>query len=192
MDFPEDNPNETMSDVEWFGSSGKSIDLSPWMTPSSFVCETAAAAGAIAHLAQACVQGVSLAGRVVMYSDNAGMIMIQGLQGLPTRKHNAWRKTVGVGWWSLIKRGLLELTRRGGTWGAVWVRSHAERRRKPGEVWAAVEWGNGLADQAADRSEGHLVTGLVPNPIPQLSGGWPSPDGHRRSSLIPLAGTCAV
>ena len=57
-DFPEDEPNETMSAVEWLGSSGKSIDLSPWMTPSSFICETAAAAGAIAHLAQACMQGV--------------------------------------------------------------------------------------------------------------------------------------
>ncbi len=57
-DFPEDEPNETVSAVEWLGSSGKSIDLSPWMTLSSFICETAATAGAIAHLAQACVQGV--------------------------------------------------------------------------------------------------------------------------------------
>jgi hypothetical protein len=90
-DFPEDEPNETMSAVEWLGSSGKSIDLSPWMTPSSFICETAAAAGAIAQLAQACVQGVRSPGRLVIYSDNAGMIQV--LQGIPTRKHNAWRKT---------------------------------------------------------------------------------------------------
>ena len=92
-DFPEDEPNETMSAVKWLGSSGKSIDLSRWMTPSSFICETAAAAGAIAHLVQACVQGVRSPGRVVIYSDNAGMIQV--LQGMPTRKHNAWRKTVG-------------------------------------------------------------------------------------------------
>ena len=96
-DFPEDDPNETMSAVEWLGSSGKSIDLSPSMTPSSFICETAAAAGAIAQLAQACVQGVRSPGRLVIYSDNAGMIQVV-LQGMPTRKHNAWRKTVGVGW----------------------------------------------------------------------------------------------
>ena len=86
-DFPEDEPNETMSAVEWLGSSGKLIDLSPWMTPSSFICETAAAAGVIAHLAQACVQGVRLPGRLVVYSDNAWMIQV--LQGMPTRKHNA-------------------------------------------------------------------------------------------------------
>jgi hypothetical protein len=124
-DFPEDKPNETMSAVEWLGSSGKSIDLSRWMTPSSFICERAAAAGAIAHLAQACVQGVRSPGRhgVVIYSDNAGMIQV--LQDMPTRKHNAWRKTVGVGWWGLIKRGVLELTRRGGIWQAVLVRRAA-------------------------------------------------------------------
>ena len=92
-EFPEDEPNEAMSDGEWLGSTGKAIHLSPWMTPSSFVCETAAAAGAIAHLGQACVQGVNLPGRVVVYSDNAGIIQV--LQGLPTRKHNAWRKTAG-------------------------------------------------------------------------------------------------
>ncbi len=132
-DFPKDEPNETMpvSAVEWLGSSGKSIDLSPWMTPFSFICETAAAAGTIAHLAQACVQGVRSPGRLVIYSDNAGMIQV--LQGMSTRKHNVWCKTVGFGWWGLIKRGVMELTRRGGTWQAVWVRSHAERRRKPGE-----------------------------------------------------------
>ena len=73
------------------------------MTPSSFICETAAAAGAIAHLAQACEQGVRSPGRVVVYSDNAGMIKV--LQGIPTRKYNAWCKTVGVVWWGLIKRG---------------------------------------------------------------------------------------
>ena len=28
-----------------------------------------------------------------------------------------------------------------------------------------MEWGNGLADQAADRPEGNLATGLVPNSI---------------------------
>ena len=162
-DFPEDEPNDAMCAVEWLGSSGKAIDLSRWMTPSSFICETAAAAGAIANLAQACVQGIRLPGRVVVYSDNAGMVQV--LQGLPTRKHNAWRKTVGVGWWGMIKRGLLALTRRGGTWQAVWVRSHAERRRKPGEAWAAVEWGNGLADRAADQPEGRLEYGSVTNPI---------------------------
>jgi hypothetical protein len=162
-DFPEDDPNETVSVVEWLGSAGKSIDLSPLMTPSSFICETAAAAGAIAHLAQACLQGVSSPGRLVVYSDNAGMIQV--LQGMPTRKHNAWRKTVGVGWWGLIKRGVRELTRRGGTWQAVWVRSHAERRRKPGEPWAAVEWGNGLADGAADHPDGRLEIGPGTNPI---------------------------
>ena len=162
-DFQEDEPNETMSAVEWLGSSGKSIDLSRWMLPSSFICETAAAAGAIANLAQACVQGIRSPGRVVVYSDNVGMVQV--LQGLPTRKHNAWRKTVGVGWWGMIKRGLLELTRRGGTWQAVWVRSHAERRRKEGEAWAAVEWGNGLADRAADQPEGWLEYGSATNPI---------------------------
>ncbi len=119
-DFQEDEPNETVRVVEWLGSSGKSINLSPWMTPSLFICEIAAAAGAIAHLAQACEQGVRAPGRVVVYSDNAGMIQV--LQGLPTRKHNAWRKTVGVGWWGLIKRGVMELTRRVGTWQAVWGR----------------------------------------------------------------------
>jgi hypothetical protein len=101
------------------------------MTPSSFICETAAAAGAIAQLAQACVQGVRSPGRVVLYSDNAGMIQL--LQVMQTSKNNAWRKTVGVGWWGMIKRGMLELTQRGGSWGTFWGRSHAERRRKPGE-----------------------------------------------------------
>ncbi len=116
------------------------------------------------------------------------------LQGVPTRKHNAWRKTVGVGWWGLIKRGLLELTRRGGTWGAVWVRSHAERRRKPGEVWAAVERGNGLADHAADHPEGHLATGLVPNPITPVKW-WTAIPGRPPEELTdtrPSAGTFDV
>ena len=45
----------------------------------------------------------------------------------------------------------------------------------PDEVWAAVEWGNGLADQAADRPEGHLVTGLVPNPITPVKWGTAIP-----------------
>ena len=84
--------------------------------------------------------------------------MITVLQRLPTRKHNACRKTVGVGRWGMIKRGLLELIRKGGTWGAFWIRSHAERRRKPAERpgWAAVERGNGLADWVADRPTGLL------------------------------------
>jgi hypothetical protein len=85
-----------MRGVEWIESSGKSIDLTPWMTPSSFICDTAAAAGAIAQLVQACVQGVRSPGCVVLYSDNVGMIQV--LQRMQTRKHNAWRKTVGVGW----------------------------------------------------------------------------------------------
>jgi hypothetical protein len=45
------------------------------------------------------------------------------------------------------------------------VRSHAERRRKPGERWAAVKVGNGIADRAADHPEGSLQTGLVLNRI---------------------------
>jgi hypothetical protein len=90
--------------------------------------------------------------------------MIQVLQAMKTRKHSAWRKTVGMGWWGMIKSGRLELTRRVGSWRALGVRSHAERRRKPGERWAAVEVGNGIADRAADHPEGRLQTGLVPNP----------------------------
>ncbi len=63
------------------------------------------------------------------------------------------------------ERHMLELTRKGGSWGAFWVQSHAERRRKSGERWAAVEVGNGIADWAADQPVGLLQTGLAPNPI---------------------------
>ena len=114
-DFQEEDPNEVMRDAEWIESSVKSLELSPWRTLAPFICETAAAAGAVAHLAQECVQGVITPERVVLYSDNAGTIQV--LQGIQTRKHNAWRKTVGVGWWGIIQRGLLEITRRGWSWG---------------------------------------------------------------------------
>ena len=60
---------------------------------------------------------------------------------------------------------MLELTRRGGSCGAFWVRSHAKRRRKPGERWAAVEVGNGIADRTVDQPVGRLQTGLAPIPI---------------------------
>ncbi len=45
------------------------------------------------------------------------------------------------------------------------VRSHAERQRKPGKLWAAVEVDNGLADRAADHPVGPLQTGLLLNPV---------------------------
>ena len=96
-DFKDEAPNTDQSAVEWLPGVGRSIPLSRWMNPSSFICETAAAAGALACIATACAEGVLSPGRVTLYSDNKGMIQV--LQGLDGRKHNAWRKTVGVGWW---------------------------------------------------------------------------------------------
>ena len=97
------------------------------MNPFSFICETAAAAGALACIATACTDEVLSPVRVTLYSDNKGVI--QALQGLDGRKHNAWRKTVGVGWWGVIRRATEVLVSRGGEWDSHWVRSHAERRR---------------------------------------------------------------
>ena len=55
-DFQEEDPNEVMRDAEWIESSVKSLELSPWRTLAPFICETAAAAGAVAHLAQECAR----------------------------------------------------------------------------------------------------------------------------------------
>jgi hypothetical protein len=133
------------------------------MNASSFICETAAAAGALTCLATACAAGVVCPGRLTLYSDSKGMIQV--LQELDGRKQNAWRKTVGVGWWGMIRRAVAALVARGGQWGSYWVRSHAERRRADGEAWAAVEVGNGLADQLADNPTGLLPKNGDNNPI---------------------------
>jgi hypothetical protein len=77
------------------------------MNPSSFICETAAAAGALACIATACSAGVISPGSLTLYSDNKGMIQV--LQGSVGRKHNAWRKTIGVGWWGMIHRAVATL-----------------------------------------------------------------------------------
>ncbi len=94
-EFKDEAPNTDQSAVEWLPGVGCSIPLSRWMNPSSFICETAAAAGALACIATACAEGVLFPGSLTLYSDNKGMIQV--LQGLDGRKHNAWRKTVGVG-----------------------------------------------------------------------------------------------
>ena len=92
-----------MTDVEWIDSSGRSIELSQWITPSSFICETAAAAKLSPISPRRVCKGSDHRDEVVLYSDNAGMIQV--LRGMQTRKHNVWRKTVGVGLWGMIKRG---------------------------------------------------------------------------------------
>jgi hypothetical protein len=117
----------------------------------------------LACIATACTEGVLFPGSVTLYSDNKGVIQV--LQGLDGRKHNASRKTVGVGWWGMIRRAAAVLVARGGQWGSYWVRNHAERRRQDGEAWAAVEVGNGLADRWADNPTGKLQKSCDNNPI---------------------------
>ncbi len=112
VDVKDEAPNTDQSAVEWLPGVGRSIPLSRWMNPSSFICETAAAAGALACIATACAEGVLSPGRVPLFSDNKGMIQV--LQGLDGGKHNAWRKTVGVGWWGMIRRATEVLVSRGG------------------------------------------------------------------------------
>ncbi len=59
-----------------------------------------------------------------------------------------WRRQVAETVCETSVSGTVEwLVATGGQWGSHWVRSHAERRRQDGEVWAAVEVGNGLADR---------------------------------------------
>ncbi len=65
----------------------------------------------------------------------------------------------------MVRRATDVLVARGGEWGSFWVRSHAERRRQDGEVWAAVEVGNGLADRWADNPTGQLRKSCDSNPI---------------------------
>jgi hypothetical protein len=73
-DFKDEAPNTDQSAVEWLPGVGRSIPLSRWMNPSSFICETAAAAGALACIATACADGVLSPERVTLYSDNKGVI----------------------------------------------------------------------------------------------------------------------
>jgi hypothetical protein len=113
-DFKEEVPNTEQAAVEWLPGVGRSIPLSRWMNPSSLICETAAAAGALDCLAKACEDGLLNPGSVMLYSNNKGMIQV--LQGLSGRKHSAWWKTVGVGWWGMIRRATEALVSRGGTW----------------------------------------------------------------------------
>ena len=69
-EFREEAPNTDQSAVEWLSEVGRSIPLSRWMNPSSFICETAAAAGALACIATACSAGVISPGSLTLYSDN--------------------------------------------------------------------------------------------------------------------------
>ena len=82
-----------------------------------------------------------------------------------TEMNDKEKRKARVGWWGMIHRAVATLVAMGGQWGSHWVRSHAERRRQDGEVWAAVEVGNGLADRWADTPTRQLLRNCCHNPI---------------------------